>query len=326
MNPSKKSEANQVEKASGQGRGNFNSQQPLVDCHHHFWALDALYYPWLTDRPVDFFLGDYSSIQRTLLPEDLLNEIPDEYRLLGTVHCEAEAERSQCVAETEWISSLSAQGGLPSAHIGWAPFGQDNCEAVLDAHCHSSLFRGVRAKPRTANRPDQVDALRGATGTLQDSSWLTGLKHLQARRLSWDLRVPAWHLAEAAHALESIPELVVVINHTGLPWDRTENGLSVWRKGMEMLALNPNVCVKLSELGTPWQAWDSEQNLALLCETLAIFGPQRCLYASNFPVSGIQVGYADWLALVEEAIGRTFPRYRDEILWRNACRWYRLSF
>lgn len=301
--------------------------QRLIDAHHHFWALDGeIDYPWLGDAPVaDFFLGDYSAIRRPFLPQDLRRLVPDGYRLLGTVHCEAEAARSQACDETRWISQLAARQGLPSAHVGWAAFGSDDCAAQLDRQLKSPLFRGVRAKPVTARTPDELPAMRNRPGSLQDERWCSGLALLAERNLSWDLRVPAWHLAEAAERLQQHPTLTVILNHCGLPWDRTAAGLKQWRQGLKALAANDKVCVKLSELGTPEHAWRAADNLALLCDLISIFGPERCLYASNAPVSGLQVSYRDWLELVEEAIRRTASGARDAILWRNALHWYRLD-
>jgi predicted TIM-barrel fold metal-dependent hydrolase len=301
--------------------------QWLIDAHHHFWALDGrIDYPWLDDSPVpDFFLGDYSAIRRPFLPDDLRRLVPAGYRLLGSVHCEAEAARSQAADETRWLGALAAHQGLPSAHVGWAAFGDDDCAAQLDRQLQSPLFRGVRAKPVSARAPEEVPAIRNRPGSLQDDHWCSGLALLAERDLSWDLRLPAWHLAEAAERLQQHPTLVVILNHCGLPWDRSAAGLRQWRQGLEALAANANVCVKLSELGTPGRAWNAADNLALLCDLIRIFGPQRCLFASNAPVSGLQVGYRDWLALVEEAIRRTAPGVRDAILWRNALHWYRLD-
>ncbi len=98
---------------------------------------------------------------------------------------------------------------------------------------------------------------------------------------------------------------------------------------MRALADNPNVAVKLSELGTPWHAWDAGANRELLCEVLDIFGAQRCLFASNFPVSGLKVSYGDWLALVTSAIEQTTSadlcqNTLDKVLHDNAIHWYRL--
>ena len=54
--------------------------------------------------------------------------------------------------------------------------------------------------------------------------------------LSWDLRVPYWHLAEAAEVARQFPRIPIVLNHTGFPWDRSEEGLAAWRRGMEAVA------------------------------------------------------------------------------------------
>ncbi|MEH6651008.1 MAG: amidohydrolase family protein [Motiliproteus sp.] len=302
-------------------------EQRLVDSHHHLWQLDgAIYYPWLSDQIVDdFFLGDYAAIRRPFLPSQLQALIPPGYHLLGSVHCEAEADRAQACEETAWLDALQQRQGLPSAHVGWAPFGSDHCAEWLDRQMQSALFRGVRAKPVTATSADQRYQINGIPGSLQDANWCRGLALLDERKLSWDLRVPAWHLADAAKVLEGFPNLRVVLNHCGLPWDRSSMGLSSWRQQMTILAENPNVCVKLSEMGVPGQPWDTWINLQLLCQIIEIFGTQRCLFASNMPVAGLQVSYPQWLSLVERAIALSAPAGRDDILWRNACHWYRLD-
>lgn len=305
--------------------------QPLIDAHHHFWALDGqVAYPWLEESPVeDFFLGDYAAIRRPFVAADLKRLVPEGFRLVGSVHCEAEAARSQALEETRWITQQQATHALPSAHVGWAAFGTDECAAQLDAQRDSPLFRGVRAKPVTAATPRTRQSVAGTSGSLQDPRWCEGLALLTDRDLSWDLRVPAWHLEEAATALQDYPDLRVILNHCGLPWDRTPEGLAEWRDGMQALAANPNVAVKLSELGSPWHDWEASANGELLCEVLDIFGAQRCLFASNFPVSGLKVSYGDWLSLVTGAIDETTPpdlraSTYHQVLHDNAIHWYRL--
>ncbi|WP_342595982.1 amidohydrolase family protein [Salinicola lusitanus] len=302
------------------------SEQLLIDSHHHFWALDgSVHYPWLEDEIDDhFFLGDYAAIRQPFLPADIRALIPPGYHLTGTVHCEAESTRQAPEVETRWLTQLSEQQGLPVALVGWAAFADPACETQLDRQMDSPLFRGVRAKPVTAARPDRYDDTLGAPGSLQDAGWARGLRMLEERDLSWDLRVPAWHLADAARALEATPNLRVILNHTGLPWDRSEPGLASWREGMQALAANPNVAVKLSELGSPMADWDERQNIALLAETIGIFGPRRCLFASNFPVTGLNASYATWLAMIEQAIADAAADARQPILHDNAVRWYRL--
>ncbi|ALM50903.1 amidohydrolase family protein [Halomonas huangheensis] len=301
--------------------------QTLIDSHHHFWALDgSVHYPWLEDEVDDhFFLGDYQRIRQPFLPADIRAQVPEGYRLAGTVHCEAESARSAPEVETAWLAQLAEQQGLPIALVGWAAFADVACEVQLDQQMRSPLFRGVRAKPITAGRPDQYCSTLGVRGSLQDRNWTRGLGMLEERDLSWDLRVPAWHLADAARLLEGYPALRVILNHTGLPWDRSDAGLAEWRKGMQALADNPRVAVKLSELGSPMAAWDEQQNIALLAEAITIFGPERCIFASNFPVTGLNASYAHWLAMVEQAIADAASEARQAILHDNAVRLYRLA-
>lgn len=301
-------------------------EQLLIDSHHHFWALNGgVHYPWLENEIDDhFFLGDYAAIRQPFLPADIRALIPSGYRLAGTVHCEAESARQAPEVETRWLTQLAELQGLPVALVGWAAFADPTCETQLDRQMSSPLFRGVRSKPTTAARPDQYDGTLGAPGSLQDVGWTRGLNLLAERDLSWDLRVPAWHLTDAARTLEAVPNLRVILNHTGLPWDRSEPGLARWREGMRALAANPNVAVKLSELGSPMAAWDEQHNIALLAETIERFGAERCLFASNFPVTGLNASYATWLAMVEQAIADAAPNARQAILHDSAVHWYRL--
>ncbi|MED5294605.1 MAG: amidohydrolase family protein [Pseudomonadota bacterium] len=301
--------------------------QDLIDAHHHFWALDgSVHYPWLEDEiNPHFFLGDYQAFRRPFQAPDIKALVPKGYRLVGTVHCEAEAERSDPARETAWLTEHAERHGLPVALVGWADFASADCEAQLEAQMASPLFRGVRAKPVTAARPDQVGEIVGQPGSLRDPGWTRGLRLLEERSLSWDLRVPAWHLEEAAETLEATPALEVILNHTGLPWDRSPEGLAQWRRGMHRLADNPRVTVKLSELGSPMAAWDEQANIAILAEAIDIFGPERCIFASNFPVTGLNASYATWLAMVERAIAQAAPQARQRILHDNAVRCYRLD-
>mgnify|MGYP001288358013 CR=1 FL=1 len=199
-----------------------------------------------------------------------------------------------------------------------------------DAKTQARYIAEERAKPVTSATPQTRQTVMGTAGSLQDPRWCEGLGLLQERDLSWDLRVPAWHLEEAAMTLQHFPALRVILNHSGLPWDRSPRGIAQWREGLQALSENPHVAVKLSELGSPWYAWDASANRELLCEVLDIFGTERCLFASNFPVSGLRVSYGDWLSLVTSAINEmTTPDMRqttfDKILHDNAIHWYRLS-
>jgi predicted TIM-barrel fold metal-dependent hydrolase len=88
------------------------------------------------------------------------------------------------------------------------------------------------------------------------------------------------------------PDLRVALNHTGFPWDRSAPGLALWRKGMKALAASQQVHCKLSCLCLLEGAWDYEGNRRIVLEAIDIFGVERCMFASNFPVDGLRVSFA----------------------------------
>jgi predicted TIM-barrel fold metal-dependent hydrolase len=187
----------------------------LVDAHHHLWDLKANRYPFLADRPdPHFFLGPYEAIRRDYLPDDYLRDSRG-HNVLTTVHCEAEMDRSRQVAETEWLTEVNARCGFPGAIVAHAWLHTDDAEEILAAQARFPLVRGIRSKPVTALRPDAMTP--GAPGTMQDDRWLRGFALLRKYRLSWDLRVPSWHLVEAAEVARQFPDVPIVLNHTGFP-------------------------------------------------------------------------------------------------------------
>ena len=294
----------------------------LIDGHHHFWDLGHLYYPWLTDRPIDhFFIDDIRGLQRNYLPDDYRRDAKG-HNVLGTVHIEAECDRSRQVAETEWLTQVNACHGVPNAIVAHAWFHTDDAEEVIARQSAFPLVRGIRSKPVTSASPGERVA--GAPGTMQDPRWLRGLALLEKYDLTWDLRVPAWHLADAAEVAASFPHIKIVLNHLGFPWDRSEEGLARWRRGMEALARQPNVHLKVSEFGLKGQPWDYESNRRVVREGIEIFGIDRSMFASNAPVACLKISYD---ALVR-GVKRMLEDYPEEdqsrFFWRNAHAFYRL--
>jgi predicted TIM-barrel fold metal-dependent hydrolase len=293
----------------------------LVDAHHHLWDLKANYYPWLSDHPEPFFLGDYSALKRDYLPQDYRRDASG-HNVVGTVHVEAEWDRADQVAETRWVSEIAAQEGLPTAIVAHAWFHTDNSAQVIAEQAAFPLVRGIRSKPVTAASPDTM--VRGGAGSMQDDRWLQGFAALERHGLSWDLRVPFWHLPEAAEVARAFPRTPIVLNHTGFPWDRSAEGLAAWRAAMEVLAREPNVHVKVSEFGLRDAPWDYEGNRGVALDAIAIFGIERCMFASNFPVASLRIGYDELVRSVQRMVAHLPRDQQDGFFWKNATAFYRL--
>ena len=296
----------------------------IVDSHHHLWALDRGRYPWLQDGydPDAFILGEYAALRRDFGVGEY-RAAADGQPVVATVHVEAERERSQAVAETAWLHRLHATRGMPNAVVAWADLLADDADERLAEQAAYPLVRGIRFKPVTARSPDE--SVRAQPGALQDRRWPAALEQVHRHGLSWDLRVPFWHLEEAAAVVREVPSVPVVLEHAGLPWDRSDAGLALWRLGMETLARNEQVHVKLSEFGLRDALWRFEDNALIVRETIAIFGWQRCMFGSNFPVASLRIGYAALVQAMSGALVHLPPEARRAIWHDNAMAFYRIA-
>lgn len=297
---------------------------PIIDAHHHLWQLEGgpLTYPWLQDAKAhEFFLGEYGSLRRDYLPPDYRRDAAGHH-IVKTVHVEAECRRDQQVAETRWLTAVNARYGMPHAVVAHAWFHTADAEEILVQQKSFPLVRGIRSKPVTSCRPGE--SVAGADGSMQDPKWLAGFRLLRKFDLTWDLRVPAWHLAEAALVVRANPDIPVVLNHSGFPWDRREAGLAMWRQGMKALAACEQVCCKLSCLCLPEGPWDYDDNRRIVLEAIEIFGSDRCMFASNFPVDGLRVTFDRMFRDFRRITGELSASDRRKLFHDNAARFYRL--
>ena len=263
----------------------------IIDAHHHFWDLNQNYYPFLSDKiDENFFLGNYEFIRKNYLPVDYLND-SKEHNVIGTIHCEAEWDRNDQVGETRWLENLSKKNKFPNAIVAHAWFHKKNSEEVIAKQASFDMVKGIRSKPITKLLPTSDDLT--CEGSMQDINWRNGLKLLEKYNLNYDLRIPNWHLEEAIEIVRLIPNTKVIINHAGFPWDRTEQGMEYWRKGIKLMSLEPNTFIKLSEFGVKDKDWNYSQNEQIIKELIDLFSPQRCMFASNFPVSKIKISFKD---------------------------------
>ncbi len=295
----------------------------LIDAHHHLWDLTRHYYPWLSDHPEpQFFLGNYDALKRNYLPQDYRHD-SRHHDVLATVHCEAEWDRQDQVGETQWITDLHHATGMPLAIVAHAWFHTDNAEEVLARQAAYPLVRGIRSKPVTAVRPDLMRP--GEPGSMQDPRWLEGYARLERYGMSWDLRVPYWHLYEAADVARQFPRIPIVLNHTGFPWDRSPQGLQAWRQAMQAIAQHSHVYLKVSEFGLKDQPWSYASNREIVLQAIDIFGIERCMFASNFPVSSLRVDYDTLVTSVARMIEGFSPAQQRGFFVGNAANFYRLQ-
>lgn len=143
--------------------------------------------------------------------------------------------------------------------------------------------------------------------------------------LSYDLQAPFELLPEAAHLARDFPGTTIVVNHTGLPVDRSEVGLKAWRQALETVAAWPNVALKISGLGTRDKTWPHDANRHVVREAIAAFGAARCMFASNYPVDSLCARFDTIYGAFADVVSDRAPAERRALFADNARRIYRIA-
>jgi predicted TIM-barrel fold metal-dependent hydrolase len=255
---------------------------PIVDPHHHLWDLERFSYPWLSARPLPASVaGDVAPIAKSYLLDDYLADTANQ-NVVKSVHVDAGFDPSQPVEETRWLQSIADQRGFPHGIAARAELHRPDVEAMLAAHCQFPNVRGIR---HIVNwHPDPAKTYVTRADFLTDSAWLRGFALLKRYNLSFDLQLYPSQMADAAALAAAHSDTTIVLNHAGMPVDRDGEALSLWRTGMRALAAQPNVWVKISGLGMVDWRWTENSIRPFVLDTIEIFGPDRCMFASNFPV------------------------------------------
>lgn len=290
---------------------------PIVDAHQHFWDPRVNYHPWLCDEPpIPFRYGDYRAIRRPYLPADYFADARP-HRVVGTVYVETEWDPRDFVGEMRYVERLRRETGFPTVAVAGAFLDRADAAAVLEQQAAFDFVRSIRHKPR-ANRA----AGEGAPGGTTDPKWRAGFAALARIGLRFDLQTPWWHLAEAAQLARDFPGTQLVLNHTGLPADRSAAGIAGWRAAMAALARCPNAAVKISGIGVPGQAWTAAANREIVLRTLELFGADRCMFASNFPVDGLCATFDEIYSGFRAIVGDFSADEQRKLFHDNAMRIY----
>ena len=273
----------------------------VADAHLHLWDAHARYYPWLCDRAVNFRYGDYSALPRRYALENYRADT-GRWEVTHGVYVEAEWDPDDPLGEMAFIESIRTQNGFPTVAVAQAWLDRANCAQVLEAHAQRAFVRGVRHKPKS--------------GMMDDAQWRSGFAQLAPLGLHFELQAPWPQLEEAARLARDFPDTTIVLNHAGLPSDED---LPAWRKALAALAACPNVAVKISGLGKV------KRKREVVLTAIDLFGVQRAMFASNFPVDRLCASFDEIYTGFRE-ITHELPETDRRALFRdNALRIYRME-
>lgn len=247
----------------------------IVDSHQHFWDPARAEYPWMT--------GDVAPLRRRYGPEDL-EPLLREHGVAGTVVVQAR----HSLDETHELLALARATPFVLGVVGWI-----------------DLTADVSAQLTGLDGP--LVGIRHQVHDEADPAWLLrtdvaqGLEAVGEAGLVYDLLVRARELPAAIAAVGRHPQTAFVLDHVAKrPADDR-----AWAEGVAALAALPNVVCKLSGLFTESEPADT------VARALEWFGPERCMFGSDWPVCLLAATYAEALEVVgkdEDVLGRTAIR------------------
>lgn len=263
---------------------------PIIDAHHHFWEPELGRQPWLLpEASIPFRYGDYSSIKQRYLPPDLRRDA-EGFNLVGSVTMETEWDIDDPVGEMRYTERIAARYGLPDAAVAHAVLREPTVAHTIEQLVEIPLVRSVRNKPGQAASPGGVAS---SPSLMMDPRWQDGYARLASTRLHFDLQVAWWHLHEAEDLAGRHPQQLMIINHAALPSDRSEEMLQGWASSVRSIARMPNTVMKVSGIGLPGVRWTVENNRRIVDTIAEAFGPDRMMFASNFPVDSLCATYQE---------------------------------
>ena len=285
---------------------------PICDPHHHFWD----------------FRNERIPYQRYLLHE-LADDINSGHNVRSTVFVEARAmyradgpQEMRPVGEVEFVQGLAAAsasglygpGRAAAAIVGNANLNLgERVEPVLEALQAASpnRFRGIRHSVTWDPHPEiENTATHNTEGMLASDSFRTGARVLARMGFSLEGWMYFPQLPELADFARAVPDLTIILNHIGGllrvgPYgNRDDEVMATWRSGIAAVAECPNVNMKLGGIGMPrtgfdWHARNEPIGSEELAESMGPlmnycieqFGPNRCMFESNFPVDKVSYSY-----------------------------------
>jgi len=273
-----------------------------IDAHHHLWRYTTEEYGWIGPG--------MEALQRDFLPADLIHEMAAA-GVSGAVAVQAR----QSVEETRWLLECAACNPAIRGVVGWLPIAEGDIPSQIARLGDSAKLRGLRHVIQ--DEPDDNFILGDAFNR--------GIASMRATGLVYDILIHERHLPQAAVCAAQHPEQVFVLDHLAKPKIALHE-MEPWRSNLMALAARPNVYCKLSGLVTEadWARWTLDDLRPYLDAAVDLFGPERLMAGSDWPVCLLASGYARWWESLREWMKGFDRRQQEMMLGETAKRVYKL--
>lgn len=275
----------------------------IIDSHQHFWKYDPVDLPWITDK--------LSVLKKDFLPEDL-KKVYQKNNVDGCVAVQA----AQTDGETHFLLEMADKNPFIKGVVGWIDLESPNLEEQLNAYVPFSKLKGFRHILQ-----DEEDARYILRPGFQQ-----GLKILFEKDYTYDVLVFPHQLEGAVEAIRQFPDAPFVIDHLAKPYIAKKE-IEAWGHALEPLKDFPNVYCKVSGMVTEndWGNWHLHDFFPYLDVVMEVFGENRLMFGSDWPVCLVAADYSQVKRIVEEYFQGFSPEAKQKIWVDNAVSFYKLT-
>jgi len=215
------------------------------------------------------------------------------------------------------LKASADQSRFANGIVAFAQLQASDIIEQLDALSELENLRGIR---QIVGRSPAEDKATGTGSLIDDPKWLEGLQELTRRGLSFDLQL-------IPDQMQNVVAVLDALCHCGSPWYRDDKGWDMWRQGLKDIAALPNSMCKISGLSMFDNNWTVESLKPVVENVVNIFGPERVMFGSNFPVDRLHTSYKRlWHAYLQivEQLPELTANQKQAMFRDNCVRFYRL--
>jgi L-fuconolactonase len=271
-----------------------------IDAHQHFWQYNPARDAWITDQ--------MALLKKDFLPQNLMPELAAN-NMQGCIAVQAD----QSEAETLFLLDLAKHHQLIQGVVGWVDVRADNVAERLELFSKYPKLCGFRHIVQA--EPDDRFMLQPA--------FLRGINCLAEFGFTYDILVCCRQLPAAIELVSKYPGQLFVIDHIAKPLIREKRYLP-WARYLRTIAENPNIYCKISGLVTEanWQGWSANDFKPYLDLVFEVFGVDRLMFGSDWPVCLLAAGYSQVVQLIADYTQNLPGADREKIFGTNAAHFY----
>ena len=272
-----------------------------VDAHQHFWKFDSLRDNWITE--------DMEAIRHDFLPHDL-KPLMDA----NGVHSCIAVQADQSENETDFLLSLASENEFIKGVVGWIDLCADTIHERLEHYSQFPKLKGFR-------HILQAEPIE----FILKPEFQRGITALQVYGFTYDILIYPQHLPVIPDLIRGGNEQKFILDHLAKP--NIKNGTSTtWATDLKKLASHKNVFCKLSGMVTEadHRTWKKEDIFPYMDKALELFGPERLLFGTDWPVCRLAASYDQVCDLMNDYLGK-LTIHEQELIWgKNAALFYKL--